>query len=363
MRTQHVETRTGSLQSPAEADAGGSELERYRSLFDAAPAPYLVTDREGRILEANPLAERTLHRDGETLRGQPLAAFVAPCDRRRFEEQLEALRAGPASRIDSWELRLQRASGSEFSACASVACDGARAPRIAWLLREDSEKRRLRAELREASAALILAEERERLSLSQDLHDDLGQLLSLVGMKIGRVRDLAGGSLREPMREIEQLVGQIVQRTTSLTFQLHPPVLQTEGLVAAAEWLALDLQRNYGLRVDIKSFGYLDGVEGPTRIILFRSLRELLVNVAKHAGTHHAEVRIWRHRDGVRVSVADRGKGFGARKPCEGFGLLSVRERLRSLGGRLELRAGELGGTVATLEVPLPHEDPMESRG
>lgn len=359
---QDFETHSGSTHRPTERGEQLSELERYRGLFECAPDAYLVTDRRGRILAANVRAERALECDRATLQAQPLAAFVAQLDQPAFEERLQALQLGSRCRIDNWELRIRRASGREFTANLNVACEAGGASTISWLLRDDSGRRRLKAELREANAALILAEERERLSLSQDLHDDLGQLLSLVGMKLSRVRDLAGESLREPMREIEQLVAQIVQRTTSLTFQLHPPVLQTEGLVAAAEWLARDLQRNYGLETRVESHGDVDRVEGPTRIILFRSLRELLVNVAKHAGTHRAQVGIWRLPHAVRLSVEDHGRGFGAREPQEGFGLLSVRERLRSLGGRLELRAAAGGGAKATIEVPLPRSGRLEAR-
>lgn len=348
MRTPDIETHSGSRHSTQR------EFDWSQGPCEAVPDPYLVTDLSGRILGANELAGRALGRGPEALRGRRLGAFVSPRDRLSFDAELSTLRKRPQTRVRNWELRLRRESGAEFCACVSAARTDPTARLIAWVVREDSERGRLRAELREASAALILAEERERLSLSQDLHDDLGQLLSLVGMKLGRVRDLADPSVREPLREIEQLVGQIVQRTTSLTFQLHPPVLQTEGLIAAAEWLADDLRRNYGLEVAVKCAGNLEAVEGPTRIILFRSLRELLVNVAKHAGTRCAEVRIAHLGDAVRVSVVDRGKGFGAAEPREGFGLLSVRERLRSLGGQLELRSLAEGGAMATIDVPVP---------
>jgi signal transduction histidine kinase len=215
----------------------------------------------------------------------------------------------------------------------------------------------MQEQLRAATAAAALAEDRERRRLAQDLHDDLGQLLSLAAMKLGALRDSAGpGDAQEQIRRIEELVGDAHAHTESLTFQLSPPILHDQGLVPAAEWLAEDLERRYDVRVSIDDDGAPKPLDEANRLALFRTLRELLINVARHAGVKEARVRIWSDGGRVHLEVRDHGLGFDPGTPGGGFGLLSAGETLRSLGGNLEIQAALGGGARVVAELPIDAE-------
>jgi signal transduction histidine kinase len=124
------------------------------------------------------------------------------------------------------------------------------------------------------------------------------------------------------------------------------------GLVAATEWLADEMRRLYGLRVLVEGQGepLLDEV---ARVTLFRALRELLINVARHARTPRASVQVSHGEGRVHIEVRDRGVGFDPELEPRGFGLFSIRERMRHLGGHFEIEAVPGDGTRVTLTAPL----------
>jgi signal transduction histidine kinase len=209
--------------------------------------------------------------------------------------------------------------------------------------------------LRAAAMAASLAEEGERRKLASDLHDDAGQLLSLAALKLASLKDGVGPALAASIVEVTELVADVRRRISSLSFQLSPPLLHDLGLVAAVQWLAEDLERSYGLHVAITDQSELE-LDETARVTLFRAARELLFNVAKHAGVKHARVRIWSEGRAMCVAVEDAGVGLPPQTARQGFGLLALRERLEQLGGTLETRATPGGGTtvVATLLLGTP---------
>jgi signal transduction histidine kinase len=138
----------------------------------------------------------------------------------------------------------------------------------------------------------------------------------------------------------------------SLTFELSPPLLYDVGLVATADWLADNLVQRYGLRTTVEKRGEVPALDEAQRVTLYRALRELLINVAKHAGTKEAQVLIEGSASGVSVSVRDHGFGFDPQAPADGFGLRSIRERIESLGGRFAVESAPDRGTQVVLSVP-----------
>jgi PAS domain S-box-containing protein len=221
------------------------------------------------------------------------------------------------------------------------------------VVQDRSSERSLQRQLRAAASASAAAEERERRRLASDLHDDVGQLLTLAGMKLGALRAAVGGpALEAQLQDVGELVRQAHERTESLTFQLSPPILHDVGLAAAAHWLAEQMQRSYALRVRVESDDE-PALDEESRTTLFRALRELLINVARHARVDEACVRIAQADGCVRVVVEDRGAGFDPELEPSGFGLLNVRERLSHMGGRLEIAVVAGDGTRVTLTAPL----------
>jgi two-component system, chemotaxis family, CheB/CheR fusion protein len=215
-------------------------------------------------------------------------------------------------------------------------------------------------QLRALAVELSLAEERERRSLAQDLHDDLGQVLAIVKHKLtalhGRKR---GANLTGELKTIEELIDQANKSMRTLAFQLSPPVLHTLGLVPALEWLTEEMERVYGLTVRLSDDGAPKPLDESSRTTLFRAVRELLINVAKHAGTKAAEVTCLRTDSRLTLAVNDDGGGFDYQKALSfppgtgGLGLVSLRERIEFIGGEMHVDSGPHDGTTITLIAPI----------
>jgi signal transduction histidine kinase len=226
------------------------------------------------------------------------------------------------------------------------------------------ELREARDHLRASTSEALLSEDRERRNLAVDLHDGLSQLLTLASMKLGLLRkSLDGRELDPGVREVEQLLAEARERSESVTFQLCPPVLHDVGLAEAAHWLADDLGRRYGLEVTVDDDGERWPLDEVTRISLFRSLRELLINVAKHAQTSEARVRLWGEGRSMMMSVEDRGAGFDHETLPPGFGLFSIRQRLNHLDGDLQIESVPGSGTRIVVIAPMTAAAAETSRG
>ena len=156
------------------------------------------------------------------------------------------------------------------------------------------------------------------------------------------------------LAEISELVAQAERAARSLTFQIYPPALQDLGFQAGVEWLAENVEQFYGIKVNVSSDGTPLPLDEPVSVVLFQCLREALINVAKHAGVSAARVRLSSHDHGVRVIIEDKGCGFdtGKTTAAGGFGLFSIDERLRQLGGKMEINSRLGKGTTVYLDVP-----------
>lgn len=213
-----------------------------------------------------------------------------------------------------------------------------------------------RKRLRRLATELSLAEQRERRRLSTVLHDEVSQLLSLVNIRLSLLRDAEDPTeAAEHVREVERLINRADHVTRSLTLQLSHPALYDMGLQRAAEWLVEDIRDLYGLAVALEDDGRAPRCSEAIRIVLYQCLRELLVNVAKHAGVDTARVVIGSSDGRISVTVTDDGKGFDPADAVTdsdgGYGLFSVRERIESLGGRFDIASAPGRGTRVSLEV------------
>ncbi|MCX7058890.1 MAG: PAS domain-containing protein [Proteobacteria bacterium] len=217
------------------------------------------------------------------------------------------------------------------------------------------------AQLRKLSEALTLTEERERRAIAVDLHDDLGQLIALLKIRFDLMqkKELAT-PIAEDLQGASALLQQASDRVRSLAFQLSPTILYELGLIPALEWLADEMKRLYGIEVTIEADKAAQRSLDPSvRAVLFRAVRELLINVGKHAKTGAAKVKCQRHAGRMTITVSDRGKGFDSAvlysaSEARGLGLLSVRERLGGLGGSMTCDSTPGDGSRVTLELPIP---------
>lgn len=218
------------------------------------------------------------------------------------------------------------------------------------------EQVRLRTlQLRTVSAQLTMTEERERRLLAQELHDNLGQLLAVIKIKLTSFGEGLPGSAID---QIVDLVNQADRSARMITRQLSPPVLGAQGLVPALEWLADEIQRQYQLVVHIDIEREPEPLIEEIQAVLYRSVRELLINVARHAGVGEASLSCLCDGSRLMLVVSDDGGGFDpdiCRNPqpgSQGFGLGSIYERITNIGGEMEIDSSPGNGATITLTMP-----------
>jgi PAS domain S-box-containing protein len=218
--------------------------------------------------------------------------------------------------------------------------------------------------LQSLASELSLVEERERRAIATDLHDQIGQTLSVIKMHCFELRDsLKDEHLIRQIDEIRELVKQTIQDTRSLTFELSPPVLYELGLVAAIDWLAEQFQLKHNLKCTVETDRKPKPLSQDIKIVLFRSVRELLINIVKHAGARKVKITIRVFKKNLRIRVTDDGIGFSPETKAtrtykdQQFGLFNITERIRHLGGGLEVDSQRGKGTMVTLVAPLKSSD------
>ena len=211
------------------------------------------------------------------------------------------------------------------------------------------------AHLLELSGALTRAEQRERDRLYELLHDHVQPLL--VAARLG----LSGLSERTSQAEMLQTIADardhishVIQTARTLSIELNPPLIRERGLVPALESLCRWVRTNHGLTVDLAWEPETEPASMTARLLCFKSVRELLMNVVKYAGTAQATIALEQARAGMlRITVRDQGKGFDPAVEHDGSGLSNLERRLAMIGGGLTVDSASGGGTVATLLAPL----------
>jgi PAS domain S-box-containing protein len=226
----------------------------------------------------------------------------------------------------------------------------------------ETEREESRRELRDLALENQRAREEERRALSREIHDELGQVLTLLRIDLtwlgGRVskalRSGPAGPLLGKIEEMEQQIATTLQIVRRITTQLRPPVLDEFGLSEAIEWQANDFSRRVGVRCEV-STQFADCPCKDTATMVFRIFQELLTNVARHSKASRVRVFLKQMGGIIYLSVSDNGCGFEVQTARQnaGFGLLGMRERAESVRGRLQIESTIGIGTTVTLCVPL----------
>lgn len=365
-------------------------LHLKESILNAVPLAVIATTPDGTITGYNRVAERMLgytademvgHRSVATLhdrqeladRARELASATATDPSPDFAVLVAKARRGEPNE-NQWTL--VRKDGSRFPALVSSVALHDESGAVSGFLgiaMDISERRRSEDQLREMaasleekvsvrtrqmralSAQLTMTAERERRLLAQDLHDDLGQLLAIVKIKL---TSLAAGSLQPAVDQVVELVDKAELSVRSLAMQLSPPILRTLGFVPALEWLADEMERVYGIKVHIDHECCRRPLLGEVQAMLYRSVRELLINVARHARVADATLCCLCDTSHLRLVVSDDGCGFDPENIRDGlagngsFGLNSIRERITNIGGAVEVDSSPHNGSIITLTVP-----------
>jgi PAS domain S-box-containing protein len=360
--------------------------DRYVDLYDFAPVGYLSITAHGMIKEINLAATRMLSMERKALLQRPFTSLVIAEDESRWLTLFLTMMEQNGK--DSVEVTLQRGDGSVFPAqldCATQKVGaGDTALRIALTDitgRKQIEATNFRnqqhlkamvkergAELLAIGKQLLAAEELERRTIAVDLHDDLGQDLAVAKLKLEAIMassDVADNDkLQRQLGAVTILLDRCNKSVRSLSSQLSPPVLHQYGLGAALDWLSEEMQRTYGLNVKVYP-GEAVTLDEIVAATLFRIVRELLINISKHAQVSEAEVGMLvdAETDNLEITVSDDGVGFDVARTLDmnssthsSYGLFSIKQRIDFIGGQMLIDSHAGHGTIVLITLALPPE-------
>jgi PAS domain S-box-containing protein len=309
--------------------------------------------------------------------GATYEAFLS-CVHRDDREMVKAAvdNAVRSHKTYSIDHRVVRPDGTEriVHEQAEVLCDAdERSVRMMGTVQDVTESKKAeeriladQAALRSLTSELQLAEERERRRLARDLHDSIGQLLAMSKREVARLQKTASSETAAALRDVAAQLDNAVQESRTLSFELSPSVLYDLGFEVALEDLADRFSVGKEINVGFRSNGEYEPIGEAMEILLYRSVRELLINVVKHANASMAEILLEGIDNRLYITVEDDGDGFDvsvldvqSRGP-RGFGIWSIREQLKHVGGQFEIESGAGEGTKVTLIVPTEVVDIVE---
>jgi signal transduction histidine kinase len=225
-------------------------------------------------------------------------------------------------------------------------------------VREQAEE-----QLRHLSLRLMTTQDEERRRIARELHDSAGQTLAAIKMTVASFRFTSANApdLFRFLDEVSALVDEVLQEIRTASYLLHPPLLDEAGIASAARWFVEGFAKRSGILV---SCDIAENMERPPRLcelVLFRALQESLTNVHRHSGASSASVTLKPEAGQLKLEVGDNGGGipedllqrFNTASRNEGVGIAGMRERVRELGGQLDIRSGHKGTTVS-VTLPLP---------
>ena len=233
-----------------------------------------------------------------------------------------------------------------------------------------TRRKNVEQELRVLSGRLLTIRDEERRRWARELHDSVGQLLVGITMNLSILqRQLDGAAPLDSkfLSESMLLTNEALQEIRTLSYLLHPPMLDEVGLASALRWFASGFSKRSEIEIDLEIPEALGRFPRDLEIAVFRIVQETLTNVHRHSGSSTAKITIWRSARQLRLKVEDKGKGMtlpvsdkdDRESAILGVGISGIRERVRQLAGQMQIRSGEWG-TALEAVFPLEESDVPE---
>jgi PAS domain S-box-containing protein len=218
------------------------------------------------------------------------------------------------------------------------------------------------AKMRKLAAKLESVREEERRRIALDIHDRLGQALTVVKLNVSSLATgrAAGTEYRRKLRSVSQSLDETIRAVREISNELRPPVLDSLGLKAAMEWQGRDFAKKTGVACDVRLPPGEIPLDPDRSTAVFRIFQEILTNVARHARARRVDVALDRDAAGLRLTVSDDGRGITAKALAHpsSLGLLGMRERAAAFGGTVDIRRGKPRGTRVAVSMPAAAEAP-----
>jgi signal transduction histidine kinase len=225
---------------------------------------------------------------------------------------------------------------------------------IRWNRRLFAQLGDLSQQRSELAQKLISSQESTLRSISRELHDEFGQILTAIGSLLTRsANHLPEGSpLRADLGEVRDIAQTTLDKVRSLSQALHPVMLDETGLESTLDWYIPTVEKQTGIDISYLKSGAPFAVDGNSSVHIYRVLQEALNNVARHSGARQAQVRLNFLAESLELEIEDHGKGNDGSVSRNGIGLVGMRERAELLKGTIEFKRPPQGGTLVTLKVP-----------
>jgi PAS domain S-box-containing protein len=331
----------------------GSDLP-YSTLVEKMQQGAAMLDVRGYIVYCNLSLAELLGVSRETVIGRLLRDFIAAEDQPAYERLLRENQIGSSE----GEMRLQLADGNLVSANFSLSLLSRDKSATGVLITDLTSQK----QLIEFASRLQSMQDEERKRLARELHDSVGQTLAALSMNISVVQaqshklDSAGA---RAVSDNAHLVEQVSREIRTISHLLHPPLLDIAGLASALRWYVDGFSERSNIKVDLEIPSDFGRLSDELEIAIFRIVQECLTNIHRHSGSTTATIRLHQEGDRLTVQVQDSGKGIPLEKQHDliesgrgGVGFAGMRERLRPLGGTLEIQSNGSGTMVrATLKV------------
>jgi PAS domain S-box-containing protein len=344
---------------------------RFAQIANTIEDVFWITDlRNDQVLYVSPAYEKVWGQSVESLYkdSQLWTDAIHPDDRQRICKAFDCI-----SEVGSYdqEYRIVRPDGSirwirdrGYPVCDQ---DG-ELFNIAGLAEDITDKKQAEMELSEKhrqiqmlSSQVTSAEERERKLIAEGLHDNIIQPMIFLDIKLGSLASAQkDDEIIAEYKQMRQIVAGLIEKTRSFTFDLSNPVLYELGLeTAMEEWLSSEIETKHGLSVVFKMSGDLNNLSDDISVFIYKAVKELTVNIVKHANAKSAFISVTRNKTGVKICVKDNGKGLDLSNKKKryskgsGLGLFSLRERLVHFGGSFDIKSKQDKGTTVNINIPL----------
>jgi PAS domain S-box-containing protein len=337
---------------------------KFRGLRESAPDGMVVVDHDGRIVLASAQVQKLFRYEQRELLGREIEVLLPKRFHSVHAEHRQGYFDGPHVRAMGANLELfalhkdVREIPVEISLSPLATENGLV---VTAAIRDISERKRAEENLRILWPVAALVRDEERRRIARELHVSAGQILAALAMNLGSV-EAEDGKMPPKMAKVKKdnlsLVDDLTSQLRTMSYLLHPHMLDEVGLSSALEWYADGLTERSKIKVKLQMPDHFGRLSPDLETAIFRIVQECLTNVHRHSGSSVASIHLSRSDNGIRLEVADRGKGMPPERLKDmdsggkfGVGMRGMRERIRQLGGTLDIKSDRRGTTIVA-ELP-----------
>jgi PAS domain S-box-containing protein len=337
---------------------------RYQELFENANDIVYTHDVDGRITSVNRAGEEISGYTCDELLGMDISQIVAPEHLSTTRQMMERKLAGGGPTAYEIEITAKDGRRVPVEVSTRLIFEDGKPVGVQGIARDVTDRKRAEEALRSLHRRLLQFQDDERRRIARELHDTTAQNLAALVMNLGaivRSADNLSPRARNAFSESLALAKQASGEIRTLSYLLHPPLLDEFGLAATLRGYVEGFGKRSGIQVHLEMSPHMGRFSAESEITVFRIVQESLANIYRHSGSKSAEIRIGLNGNAVKVEIEDHGRGMAVRtlKKIEkggtataGVGIPGMRERVKQLGGEFTIQSGKRGTTVMAV-VPL----------